>query len=61
MNCGSLVKYGNWYTGPRKTGIIIAGPPGPNSADSFCLVLWDDFEEWEDVCELVMIQESEEQ
>ena len=55
MKIGDLVKYGKWFTGPERHGIIV------EEGFSFCLVYWagcSDFLEWEDFCELELVKKK---
>ena len=55
MKVGDLVKYGNWYEGPRTMGLVLETS---GIYDHFLLVAWDDEIEWEGVEEVEVISES---
>jgi hypothetical protein len=55
MKVGDLVKYGDWYTGKPKFGLII-GVTG--RFDHFFLVAWPDDLEFEDFEEIEVIGEN---
>lgn len=55
MKVGDLVKYGDWYTGKPKFGIIIEAT---GCYDHFFLVAWPDYQDWEDLEELEVVNEN---
>tara|TARA_E500000331_G_C17170362_1_gene675798 strand:- start:352 stop:522 length:171 start_codon:yes stop_codon:yes gene_type:complete len=52
MKVGDLVKYGDWYTGKAKFGLIIEAT---GVYDQFFLVAWPDYQDWEGFEELEVI------
>ncbi len=61
MQVGSLVKYGDWYTGSLCTGIVLKALLGYAHVEAlavgFVLVLWENTSlEWEEISELEVIQ-----
>ena len=59
MKIGDVVRYGKWYTGPPKVGIVIDGYDQIKyKGDLFFLVAWENHHEWEDACELEVVVEG---
>ena len=53
MKIGSLVKYGKWFTGKPRSGLIVQDDP---ACPSKFFVIWSRGEaEWEDECELELL------
>ena len=55
MKVGDLVKYGRWYTGRPKVGLIIESQ---GVYDHFFLVAWPDCLDWEGIEELEVVGEN---
>lgn len=53
MKIGDLVKYGEWYNGPTRYGLIV---DQNNTCLDYFFVIWNNSEpEWEDVIELSVV------
>lgn len=53
MKIGSLVKYGKWFTGKSRSGLIVQDDP---ACPGKFFVIWSRGEaEWEDECELELL------
>lgn len=55
MKVGDLVKHGSWYRGKPMLGLIIEKT---GVYDHYFLVAWPDYQDWEALEELEVVNES---